>query len=530
MNKRIIALLLAMAMLLTCLVGCGNAGEGEGDVGKTVVIGYASDLKTLDPAYMYEVFGNMYSYAAYDMLFRFEKDDTTKPIPSLVTDTWTLDTNGMVYTFPLREDVKFSSGNQLTAKDVVFTINRVINLKSNTFPHVEGVASVVADGDYKVIITLKAPDASFLAKLASNAYCIVDSEVVKANGGTDAADAATTDTAQTFLDKNSAGSGPYILESWSPNVELVIKKNPNYWGETGNVERYIFKEIPDPNTQIQMLNRGEIDIAYSLSADNVSQVEGADGVHAATGQTNIISFLMMNSDPEIGGPVADPKVQQAIRYAIKYQELLDLCGEGASLPMGFVPSGMIGGLTKDANYRNIEKAKELMKEAGYEEGFETTLTTANFDTEGMQWTTIAQKITSDLAEIGIKVKVATSEIGVVIDEYRNGKTPFLVMHWSPDYIDINSQLAFLPDNTVGLRANWSAAGKEEIIDLGNKIKVESDNAKREQFSKELQQKMAEDCPYAFLLQHSRNFAVADSITNIYYNDVAKIQVKDLTMN
>ncbi|MEG2038763.1 MAG: ABC transporter substrate-binding protein [Oscillospiraceae bacterium] len=544
MKKRFLGILLAAAMVVGTLTGCGGGSNQGGDTtkpgttptadtgaatDKTVVIGMATDLKTLDPGYMYEVFGNMYAYATYDMLYRIEGNDMSNPKPSVATG-YTLSDDAMTYTFKLRDDVTFSSGNKLTAKDVVWTINRVRNLKSNTYAHVEGISDIKAPDDTTVVITLKAPDASFITKLASNAYGIVDSEVVKANGGTDAADAATTDKGRDYLDKNSAGSGPFILENWTSGVELVLKKNPTYWGKSGNVERVIIKEIPDANTQIQMLEKGEIDVAFTLNSDNIGQLEGKEGINILRGQSAVCTFLLMNNDAAVGGPMANPDVQQAVRYALDYKGLKTLCGEGASLPLSIVPQGFVGALTRPDDYQNIEKAKELMAKAGYADGFTIKLTTANYDTEGMTWTTIAQKVQSDLAAIGIKVEIETSEIGVVIDQYREAKVPFLVMHWSPDYYEINNQLVFLPGDTVGARANWNKSDNTaKMTELGNGIIGEADNAVRQAKSEELQKLMTENSPYAFLLQHPKVFAASSKLENVVYNDLCKLQLSELNI-
>lgn len=541
MKKRIFGVLMAVTIAVLSLSGCGggdtsqNGGGGSqpgqeatsGD--KTVVIGIATDLKTLDPGRMYEVFGNMITYATYDMLFRIEGDDMANPKPSLVTE-WTLDPEtSTVYTFQLRDNVQFQSGNPMTSKDVAWSINRVRNLKSNTVAHVEGISDIQTPDDKTVVITLKAPDASFLTKLASNAFCILDSELVKQNGGTDAPDASSTDTAQQYLDQNSAGSGPYRLVSWTPNVEVVLEKNPNYWGEVGNIEKYIIKEIPDTNTQIQMLEKNEIDIAFTLNADNVAQLENKEGIEVMRGQSSVSTFLLMNEDEAIGGPVSNPDVQQAIRYAIDYQGLRQLSGEGATFPLSFVPLGFVGAETKPDNYQNLEEAKKLMEQAGYGDGFDITLTAANFDTEGLSWVTIAQKIQSDLAELKINVKVETTEVGVAIDQYREGKAPFLVMHWSPDYFDINNQLVFLPGDTVGQRANWLADANPAMTELGAKIIGESNVDTRAEYSKQLQEMMAQDSPYAFLLQHPKNFAVSSRLDNVVYNDLCKLQLSEMNV-
>ena len=527
MKKRILCGLLAAAMMLTLFTGCKNGQSG----GNTVVVGAATDLKTLDPGHMYEVYGNMIAYAAYDMLFRMDANDMSKPVKSLCTDYTLDDATHTKYTFTLRDGVKFSSGNPLTSADVVWSIQRVMNLKSNTKDHVAGIQEVSAPDAKTVSITLKEPDASFLIKLASNAFCVLDSEVMKQQGATDGADAATADKGRDYLDKQSAGSGAYMVESWNQNDQLVLVRNPHYWGQKTNVDKIIIKEIPDANTQISMLEKGEIDVALTLNNDNIGQLEGKDGVKIMKGQTAVTTFLMMNRDAAVGKEMANPAVQQAVRYAIDYKGLLELCGDGASLPLNIVPQGLVGAKTKPDNYQDVEKAKQLMKQAGYENGFTIDFTVASYDSEGMQWTTLAQKIQSDLKAINITANIRTTEIGVAIDEMRQGKSPFMLMHWSPDYYDINNQLVFLPGEVNAVeRVKWNASDENKRMgELANLIRQESDYNKRAGYAGELQDLMDADSPYAFLLQHPKAYAVRSNLQNVLYNDVAKLQLTELSI-
>ena len=169
-------------------------------------------------------------------------------------------------------------------------------------------------------------------------------------------------------------------------MQLVLKRNPNYWGNTSNVDTIIIKEIPDANTQISMLEKGEIDAALTLNNDNIGQLANQEGIVIKKGQTAITTFLMMNRDASIGNEISNPDVQRAVRYAIDYKGLLALCGDGASLPLNIVPEGFVGSKTKPEDYQDLAKAKELMKQAGYEDGFSINMTVANYDSEGMQWT------------------------------------------------------------------------------------------------------------------------------------------------
>lgn len=542
--KRTLSLLLTAAMLLALLAGCGggtkgnvqgnvqgNAGDGE--TAKTIVIGGQSDLITLDPGHMYEPYANMIAYAAYDMLYRVKSGTLGTPEPSVATE-YTVDETGTVYTFKLREDVVFASGNPLTAKDVVWSVNRVLNMKeSNAYTNIKIVEKVEAPDDYTVVFTLTQPDASFLVKLTSNAYCILDSELVKQHGGSDAGG----DTAQEWLDTTSAGSGPYIIDSWTPQEQLVLKKNPNYWGESSNIDTIIFREMTSVDAQITALQNGDVDIILGLNSETAKQVEGMENVTVTTGETAMMTFLVMSRDASLSPEMSNPLVQKAVRLALDYEGYLTLGGEGCLVPLNFVQDGFSGGMERDLSTqgRDLEQAKALMAEAGYPDGFTVTLTCANNNSEGLQWTTIAQKVAQDLAEINITVNIETLETTMVYEKMRQGTMPFYVMFWSPDYYDINNQIdAFLPGTgdtgtAYGNRTKWErTADNEELWTLGDQVKVETDETKRAELSQQLQELFEEDNPFAFLLQHPKTYAYrTDRLEDVTYNDLCKIELCEL---
>jgi peptide/nickel transport system substrate-binding protein len=541
--KKTISLLLTAVLLVSLLAGCGGSGgnvqgnvQGNasgGDSGKTIVIGGQSDLVTLDPGNMYEPYANMISYAAYDMLYRVKSGTMGTPEPSVATD-YTVDDTGTVYTFTLRNDVVFASGNKLTAKDVAWSINRVLNMKeSNAYANVKNVAKVEAPNDTTVVFTLAEPDASFLVKLTSNAYCILDSELVKQHGGSDTGG----DTAKAWLDTTSAGSGPYIIESWTPKEQLVLKKNPKYWGESKNIDTIIFREMTSVDAQITALKSGEVDIILGLNSETAKQLKDAEGITVTTGTTALITFLVMSRDASLSPEMSNPKVQEAVRYALDYQGYLDMGGEGCTVPLNFVQQGFSGGLTRDLSTegQDLEKAKTLMAEAGYADGFDITLTCANNNSEGLEWTTIAQKVKQDLAAINITVNIETLEATLVYEKMRDASMPFYVMFWSPDYYDINNQTAaFLPGTgdtgtAYGNRAKWErTADNENLWTLADQIQVETDETKRAQESEELQRAFDKDNPFAFLLQHPKTFAYSsNTLEGVTYNDLCKIELTEL---
>ena len=542
--KRIFAVFVTCALLLTTACASGSSGRvtSQPEAGasgsasqaaqpKTVVIGAQSDLITLDPGNMYEPYANMISYAAYDMLYRVKSGTMGTPEPSVATEV-AIDDSKTVYTFKLRDDVVFASENKLTSKDVVWSVNRVLNMKdSNAYSNVKNVSKVEAPDDYTVVFTLAEPDASFLVKLTSNAFCILDSEVVKQHGGSDSG----SDTAKTWLDTTSAGSGPYVIKNWTPKEQLVLEKNPNYWGTASNISTIILKEMPSVDAQITALQNGEIDIALGLNSETAKQLEGKEGITISNGATALMTFLVMSRDQALSPELSNPKVQEAVRYALDYEGYLTLGGEGCTIPLNFVQDGFTGALTRDSGSRDLEKAKALMAEAGCADGFDITLTCANNNSEGLEWSTIAQKVKQDLADIKINVNIETLEATLVYEKMRDASMPLYVMFWSPDYYDINNQFAFLPGTgengtAYGNRTKWElTAENQPLWDLANKVQTETDTDKRAEYSEDLQTLFEQDNPFAFLLQHPKTFAYnSNTLENVAYNDLCKIQLCDIT--
>lgn len=253
MKKKLLAITLCVAMAFG-LVACGGGGEssttettgteaadGENssEGSNTVVVAMGSGFSTLDPGYVYEKYPPLIVNACYENLFKFYSNDSA-PEPCLA-DTYEFSEDGLTLTVTLKDGITFASGNAMTSADVLFSINRCKNLQGNPAFICDTIESMEAPDDKTIVFHLTQADSAILSKLTYSSLAILDSEVVKANGGTDAEDAASTDTAQAYLDTTSAGSGMYVMTSYTPDEEVVLEKNPNYWGEATNVDKYIIK-------------------------------------------------------------------------------------------------------------------------------------------------------------------------------------------------------------------------------------------------------------------------------------------------
>lgn len=486
-------LLLMVALLF--IVGVASAQDE-----KVLVVGHVESTDSLDPARGYTQTTGIVNHVTYETLVTFPSADASAILPLLASD-WTISEDGLTYTFNLRSGVTFANGDPLTADDVVYSVMRLKNVGGSPSFLTKNIASVVADDADTVTFTLSAIDPSFLSVLANNAFGITDSAVVSANGGSDAADAATADTAESYLNSTSAGTGPYVLDSWEPQVQTVLVRNANYWGTQPYFDRIVITNIPEAATQQVALTSGDVDIALDLTADQMPALEGNPDITVASVPGNIVHFLLMNDNPDIGGPMSNPKVQLAVRYALDYDGYTALWGGITPGTVMAVGQQYAFGPDK-ALKRDLDKARSLLTEAGYPNGFDITLDYPTFTFQGVNMDTNAQKIQSDLAEVGINVTLAPAEIQVALESYRNGTEGFGYWFWGPDILDPIDMLAFVAGGKVAAeRANWTDDNADaDILQLRDRARVATDPAEREQLFTDIQDYMQQNGPFAPFLQ------------------------------
>lgn len=462
---------------------------------KVLVIGHSEVTESYDLAHAFNPTSGIVFRATYDTLVTFPAADASSIEPNLA-ERWSVSDDNLTYTFNLRSDATFANGDTVNAADVVFSFNRLKNVQSNPSFLANNIASVEATDDSTVAITLNEPDSAFLSRLVNTAFSVANDDEVRAAGGTDAADAATADEAKEFFDQNSAGSGPYMLESWVPQDQTVLVRNPNYWGEAPYFDRVIIVNLPEAATQKAALEVGDIDLATDLTPDDLSSLAGNPDITIYSGVGTWTHFLLMNRDPEIGGPMANPLVNLAVRYALDYEGYRALW-QGSVTPGTNMWVGIQGAFGSDQAFvRDLDRARELLTEAGYPDGFDIELSYPSFTFSGINLDTNAQKIQADLAEAGIRVTLRPGEVGVSLEEYRNGKQGFAYWFWGPDILDPVDFLAFLPGGKVANeRTNWTDA-PQEILDLIAQAKVESDPAARESIFTQLQDWAQQNGAYA----------------------------------
>ncbi|MGH2614020.1 MAG: ABC transporter substrate-binding protein, partial [Thermomicrobiales bacterium] len=462
---------------------------------------------TLDPGWIYEINAQAGMILNYEPLYILP--DSTKPTefePLIAADFPRVSEDGIEVTIPLRSGVKFHSGNDMTADDFVFSWNRLKNIKFQaSFLALDYWDAVEAVDPLTLKITLKSPNAAIVPILASTPLSVSDSTLLMEHGGTDAEDADQVDTAREWINEgNSAGTGPYRLTAWDITGEIVLEKNPDYWGEPGKLDRIIWRNIVDANSELQAVQAGEADIAYYLDPDTAASVEADENLQLISGPTLAIEYLAMHTQEDPGGPVANPAVRQAIGHAVDYDGIINELMQGAAIqPATIAPEPLLGTVeVQDLKYTmDLERAQQLFDESGVGP-VEITLSynAAGAGEGGLDLETLCAKLQADIQRIeGLTVALNPMDPATRLEEYRAGRLQFTVSPWTPDYADIHTYAEPFgrTDTAAAARVGYSNPEVDALLDAGI---AESDPEARSKIYQEILGTIITDAPFLVLYQ------------------------------
>ena len=512
--------LIASLSVVTVLFGAacgGGSNSTSGTAGQTLVVddAYTWDFsKDTDPSRGGVDFdADPFFHAIYDSLLTFKLGDSSTPIP-LVAESYTVSPDAKTFTFTIRKDVKFADGTPLTAHDVDFTFNRLLNLHDNPVYLLDGITSMKATDDYTFVLVSSVPNPAIPFIVTNPALGIINSKLLMAHGGSAAADAATTDTAHDFLGTTSVGSGPYTMASVNTS-QVVLKANTNYWGpDKPNFGTVIFRNVAAA-TQLIEIQRASNQIELSLSGDQAVSLKGNSklAVNSFTSPNITFAFCNRKTTPAC----ANQHFVNAIRYGIDYQGLVSVAGAGAAQAPGVVPSQFLGALTQDQGVkRDVAKAKSELTASGVQNAtiqLDYTISSTGLDDS------LAAKIKANLADVGITVNLNGQPSSIATPNYRGAKYQLGLAGWAPDYPDPNDYLAFLPGQLVGKRAGWLTGAAPDIETLGAKAGSTADNATRGQLFQQLQTLLNQESPMLPLIQPGQSVVGTNNLTNVIYSPV-----------
>lgn len=517
----------------------GTAAAGAKSGGQLVIGRNTDDLITLDPGHFYEVSSEQIMGAAYDPLVGQDAQDLSKFTPMLATEVPTIQNGGIsadgkTYTFKLRDNVKFHTGGTMTADDVVFSMKRLHFLQDNpsflTDPFsTKDAVNVTAVDKLTVKFTLSEPNVAFLTYVATPNLSPSDSKAVKDKGGTDAATAKDSDKAKDYLDQNSVGTGPYILKSFKQKEEVVLDRNPNYWRAPAKLDRIILKYIQKTGPERQQLEAGTIDVAQELDADAVADLQKSGQYTVVTGNTLNLAYLALHNSTEVGGPLANKQVRQAIAYAVDYKGIIEGLKKNAAVrPATIIPLGLLG--AKEAQQftinTDVNKAKDLMKQAGAVGQSIKLFYGAGTTVEGVDAETLAAKLKADIEQTGLKVELTPTDFTQHLTNYRASKEQSVLITWGPDYADANDYAGTFgrTGQAPAKRIGYSNPAVDALVDQAAK---ELDVAKRTDLYVQAQKIIVDDTPFVVLFQPVAQEVMKKTVTGYTYHPVLLVDYYNL---
>jgi glutathione transport system substrate-binding protein len=372
---------------------------------KDVVFAVASTFTTTDPYDANDTLSQAMAKSFYEGLFGFDKD--MKLIPVLA-DSYTVSPDGLVYTIKLKHGVKFHDGTDFKADAVKANLDRVTNpdnkLKRYGLYN-NNIAKTEAVDDYTARITLKTPFSPFIAQLAHPSTVMI-SPTALAKYGKDIAD-------------NPVGTGPFKFVEWQRTDHLKVAKFDGYWRKGyPKVDTITWKPVVDNNARAALMQTGEAHFTFPLPYEQAELLKSKPELDVVAAPSIVLRYLSMNTQQK---PFDNPKVRQAIAYAINKDALAKVAFNGYATPAeGVAPEGVEYAVKIGPWPYDLAKAKQLMTEAGYPNGFETELWSAYNHTTAQK---VTQFLQQQLGQIGIKAKITLLEAGQRVEKVESWQDP-----------------------------------------------------------------------------------------------------------
>lgn len=502
--KRLHTVLAGVGLASLLLAGCGaNANSGkQSDSGtQSLTAVYSEGGQTLSPYEANDVTSDTFVTAAYDQLVTYATTEVdgkpaakTDEVVPMLAKSWKESKDHKTYTFTLRDDVKFQSGNPLTADDVVSSFDLIKKSASaSSLYQLAGIDTVKKVDDSTVEIALRAPNHLFLQIIPMYSFSIVDAKTVESKGGAD------------WLAKNTAGSGPYTVGSWDPSTEAKLERKDDYWGQKPDLGTVDVKFIAEPSNRVQLLEKGEAQLATEIQPKDVDKLSSTEGVKIDSRKSNKILYFAMNNKMK---PFDDPRVRQAVNYAIPYDQLIDDVMMGQAGPMkSAVASSTPGWTDKGHDYEhNLDKAKKLLKESGHADGFSFDFTLGS----GFQdWNDDAVRIQAELKKIGVTMNIKNMARPQFLEATDKGEVQAFISRWTSFVNDPGYHLGLLLDS--GGSSNNVNYSKPTVDKLLKTAATQPDQGKRNKLYAQAQEIISRDAPWAYLYEYNIVVGLSSSV-------------------
>lgn len=476
---------------------------------KTFVFGRYMDAINPDPVMNDANADIWYMQQYYSGLLRFKADNT---VEADLATKWEVSPDGLTYTFTLRPDTKFADGSPITAADWQWSLDRCRNPENGIWAFTMDAVDKVETSDTQVVFRLKNPYVPFVYSAALFNCVVMPAKLVEAAGGW-----------EKFM-LHPIGSGPFIMKEWIKGDHMLLVRNPYYW-ETGKpvLDEILIKTIVDDNTRILALQKGEVDAINYPPFNRVTDMGKDPNIKILildSTSTTYITFNIRNK------PLDDAKVRQALSIALDRTALIKTINFGLGTPAtSFRPKGSLyfndtlPGWPYDA-----VKAKALLAEAGYPNGFELTLQITNGREQDKALATLAQAM---WAQIGVTLKVQQLESGLINDNYYNNKFEIQLNGWTDDIPDPSQEITYGMDGTNDSQSFHSGFNNAEANKLIADGVKETDPGKRKAIYFRLQEIFNQETPYIPVWNAPYVVMTRTNVSNFYQTPLGTYIWRDL---
>jgi peptide/nickel transport system substrate-binding protein len=536
--KKLLTLILCLAMVLTVFVGCsstpateegasasGDAAQGEAadsEYKDTLVFAMNTDVQSLDPQIQNDTTSEQVVKMLYNTLLKFQDDGT---VVGDLAESWSVSEDKLTWTFNLKQGVKFHNGKELTSADVKATFDRALNAEAGglrTTEIIKMFTSVEAPDPYTVTITTDAPYGPMESLMCNMSLGIMDADYIEQYGldlGTSA--------------EGENGTGPFKVVSWERDQEIVVERFDDYFGTPAKLQTVVYTIIPEAASRVIALETGEVDVIDKPTDEDLARLE-ADTENFTVLRKPTISqrlFRFGCNDPII----SNTKVRQAIVYAIDRQAIIDALFTGSGYPSTAPLAPVTFGYSDLGEIeQDLELAKSLLAEAGYPDGFDTKIITTERYQNGIE---LAEIISQQLAEIGINAKIevwewsalSASWNGITADEFDQ---PIFIMGAGPSMRDADGGLRGLyTTSETGLNdRNYGFYSNAEVDALIEQGMQETDQQKRVEIYKEAMEILYREDPVAFWLFDMYGLAITSSkVEGVTLSPISTITFENATV-
>lgn len=463
---------------------------------------------SFDPVTAWGVGHNMNSCTIiYEGLLGYKGADT-KPVP-MIAESWNISGDGKVYTFKIRQGVKFHNGDVVDANAVKYSLDRAAKLKIGSSDLIGSILTperVKVVDNYTLQLRLEKPFAPLLAILAHLPAMVVNPKLIEDHGSVQAG------MPNTWLSANGAGSGPYRVVELRSGESVTFERFEDYWQGPARIKRVVVKRVAELATQYMVIKKGDADVlGINLPAPAVAELKGAPGVVVKINSGVSHLHGVFNTKRP---PFDDKRVRQALAYATDWEALLETVWGGYALRFPAPPhKGMLG--WDEANLKayayNPAKAKELLAVAGQAKGFQMEIAHRTDATRRA----IATVLQSQWAAVGIKVNARELAPAVVSGKSSSGDFDMILYQWEPFYPDSAGSFGALIDPRIA--SNSSRYGPPEVVKLLDQGVEETDPNKRSEIYRQLRRICLEDLPYLWIAQIPRILVYRDWVKGVTFN-------------